>query len=84
MGHRLAHENPDRDFSVDATNESKVLRALKSSEVADFDKVSRMRIGEAISRGRFNPNTAKQVGPPQLAPYSFKLSVEFHWTFDVG
>jgi len=55
-----AHENPDRNFSADATNESKPtdLRALlKTSKVADyFDEVARMRIGKAISRAVFDPS----------------------------
>jgi len=57
-----AHENPDRNFSADATNESKPtdLRALlKTSKVADyFDEVARTRIGRAISRAVFD--TRKQ------------------------
>ena len=55
-----ARENPDRNFSADAMDESKPtdLRALlKTSEVADyFDEVARMRIGGTISRAVFDPS----------------------------
>jgi hypothetical protein len=54
-----AHQNADRNFSVDASDESKTkLRdLLKTSEVADyFDEVARMRMGSVISRAVFDPS----------------------------
>jgi hypothetical protein len=55
-----AHENPDRNFSADASTESKTTNLrdlLKTSDVADyFDEVARMRIGKAISRAVFDPS----------------------------
>jgi hypothetical protein len=59
-----AHENPDRNFSADTSDESKrtsLRDLLKTSEVADyFDEMARMRIGRTISRVVLNPRKPSQ------------------------